>query len=406
MKYKHYSIADLLSEISMGPFGSKIKKECFADSGVPVLNGSNLTDIAMNDDSFRYVTEDKADSLGKANARRGDVVVTHRGTLGQISFIPETSMYNRYVISQSQFRFRCNDKVMPEYLTYYFHTRKGQHDLLSNASQVGVPALARATTTFQQLEIDLPDIDDQRKIVGILEDIRKKIEINEKINRNLQEQLDALYSEWFGHYKAYNVGIGGDPEYELEEGWKVTDIYSIANIIYGAPFASKLFNTEGNGKPIVRIRDLKTQELCTFTSENHPKGYLLKPGDIVVGMDGEFKPYIWGNEEAWLNQRVCVFDSIRENGKGYLYSTIKPLLYSVEVTEVATTVIHIGKKDFDEFRVVLPPENILEEYEIISKPMYEQIVEVQLENRRLAKLRDSLLPKLMSGELDVSDIDI
>ena len=169
----------------MGPFGSNIKKECFVDSGIPVLNGSNLTDVAMNDDAFRYVTKEKADSLGRANAQRGDVVVTHRGTLGQISFIPKDSMYDRYVISQSQFRFRCNEKVIPEYLVYYFHTRKGQHDLLSNASQVGVPALARATTTFQQLEIDLPEIEEQRKIVEILEDIRRKIELNKEINNNL-----------------------------------------------------------------------------------------------------------------------------------------------------------------------------------------------------------------------------
>lgn len=185
MKFKHYHIAELLDEISMGPFGSNIKKECFVTSGIPVLNGSNLTDVAMNDDTFRYVTIEKADSLGKANARRGDVVVTHRGTLGQISFIPDTSKYERYVISQSQFRFHCNGKVMPEYLTYYFHTRRGQHDLLSNASQVGVPALARATTTFQQLEVDIPEIEDQRKTVGFLEDIRRKIELNKKINENL-----------------------------------------------------------------------------------------------------------------------------------------------------------------------------------------------------------------------------
>ena len=185
MKFKHYRIADLLDEISMGPFGSNIKKECFVSSGVPVLNGSNLTDVAMNDDVFRYVTEEKADSLGRANAHRGDVVVTHRGTLGQISFIPDTSLYDRYVISQSQFRFRCNDKVLPEYLTYYFHTRKGQYDLLSNSSQVGVPALARATTTFQQLEVDIPGLDEQRKIIGLLENIRKKTELNKKINENL-----------------------------------------------------------------------------------------------------------------------------------------------------------------------------------------------------------------------------
>src|SRR5699024_1174893 len=105
------------------------------------------------EDSFRYVTEEKANSLKRANARRGDVVVTHRGTLGQIVYIPQNSKFDRYVISQSQFRIRCNKKVLPEYLVYYFHTPIGQYKLLSNASQVGVPALARPSTTFQQIEV-------------------------------------------------------------------------------------------------------------------------------------------------------------------------------------------------------------------------------------------------------------
>ena len=185
MKFDTIKISDLISEISMGPFGSNIKVECFVDEGIPVLNGSNLDGFVLKEDSFRYVTEEKADSLGKANAHRGDVVITHRGTLGQIIFIPQDSLYDRYVISQSQFRVKCNDKILPEYLVYYFHTRIGQHKLLSNASQVGVPALARASTTFQTIEIEVPDISIQRKIVNVLETLRRRIEINNKINDNL-----------------------------------------------------------------------------------------------------------------------------------------------------------------------------------------------------------------------------
>ena len=185
MKFETVRIADLISEISMGPFGSNIKVECFVDEGIPVLNGSNLEGFVLKENSFRYVTEGKANSLGKANAHRGDVVITHRGTLGQIVFIPSDSIYDRYVISQSQFRVKCNERVLPEYLVYYFHTRIGQHKLLSNASQVGVPALARASTTFQTIEIDIPNIKTQHKIVSILETIRRRIDTNSEINDNL-----------------------------------------------------------------------------------------------------------------------------------------------------------------------------------------------------------------------------
>lgn len=185
MKYDTYQISDVIEEIAMGPFGSNIKVECFVDCGVPVLNGSNLSGFSLKEESFRYVTEQKAVELGKANAFRGDIVITHRGTLGQIVYIPQDSKYERYVISQSQFRVRCNFRVMPEYLVFYFHTRLGQHKLLSNASQVGVPALARPTSTFQNIKIEIPDIETQKSIISILQSIEYKIAFNNKVNDNL-----------------------------------------------------------------------------------------------------------------------------------------------------------------------------------------------------------------------------
>ena len=173
MTFETHFISELIDEISMGPFGSNIKVECFVDEGIPVLNGSNLEGYELKEDSFRYVTEEKADSLNKANAYRGDVVITHRGTLGQIVFIPQTSKY---------------DKILPEYMVYYFHTRIGQHKLLSNASQVGVPALARPSTTFQKIDIEIPDITTQRRIVAVLQRIHDKIAVNTAINENLRLQ--------------------------------------------------------------------------------------------------------------------------------------------------------------------------------------------------------------------------
>ena len=109
-KFKTYLMEDLIDEIAMGPFGSNIKVDCFVSDGIPVLNGSNLMGFKLNEDSFNYVTPEKADSLNKANAYRGDIVITHRGTLGQIVYIPENSLYDRYVISQIG-RASCRERV-------------------------------------------------------------------------------------------------------------------------------------------------------------------------------------------------------------------------------------------------------------------------------------------------------
>ena len=91
-------------------------------------------------------------------------------------------------------------------------------------------------------------------------------------------------------------------------------------------------------------------------------------------MDGEFRPYIWGNEEAWLNQRVCVFNSKRQKGKALLLYTLKPFLNHIEKAQVATTVIHIGKKDFDAFKLYLPDDKVLDEFDEITSPMIWQII--------------------------------
>lgn len=207
-----------------------------------------------------------------------------------------------------------------------------------------------------------------------------------------------MYKSWFKDFAPFNG--------ERPTNWKRADIYSITNIIYGAPFSSKLFNTDGEGLPIIRIRDLREQAFVTYTTEQHPKGHLIQPGDIVVGMDGEFRPYIWGNTEAWLNQRVCIFENKRPKGKAFVLYTIKPLLFQIEQTQVATTVIHIGKKDYDAFEFNLPDEDTLDQFDVITCPMIDQIVVNCLENKRLAEMRDAILPKLMSGELDVSDLDL
>lgn len=289
-------------------------------------------------------------------------------------------------------------KAIPEYV-YYSLTQTIHTEALQAIAEQSTSAYpSMKSSDIGNIIIPLPPLDIQKKIAGVLGALDDKIELNNKINNNLEQQAQALFKSWFVDFEPF----GGT----MPKDWKESDIYSISNIIYGAPFASKLFNTEKKGLPIIRIRDLKNQHSDTYTEEIHPKAYIIKAGDIVVGMDGEFRPYIWGNDEGLLNQRVCVFENKRSLGKMFLYLTIKPLLNRVEQTEVATTVIHIGKQDFDAFRFSMPSNSILDKFDAVTQPIYNKIVSNSLENTRLASLRDALLPKLMSGKIDVSEVDI
>ena len=329
--------------------------------------------------------------------QKGDILIGKDGA----RYFEDIIIYNQDeapALLSSIAILRCDEeKVIPEYLYYLLKTPSFKKDVKDNyGSGSAIPRII--LKDFKRMKVEYPSIEKQRQIVSILHDLDAKIFNNQKVNDNLLEQMQALYKSWFVDYRPFG-GV-------MPTSWTQTGIYSLANIIYGAPFASKQFNTEGNGKPIIRIRDLKDQQFATYTTEVHPKGYLLHPGDIVVGMDGEFRPYIWGNDEAWLNQRVCVFENKRPNGKAFLYFTIKPLLFAIEQTQVATTVIHIGKKDFDAFEIMLPDTELLDAFDVITTPMVEQIVSNSIENKRLAIMRDALLPKLMSGEINVSNIQL
>ena len=345
-------------------------------------------------DNERKINKTTLDNLRKrTHTAKGDVLLSSVGTIGETAIIKEDTPL--YEFQRSVAIFKPN----PQYITseFLFYSLNNKKKILQYSAE-GAVQQCLFINPLKEFEIPLPPLEIQKKIAGVLSALDDKIELNNKINNNLEQQAQALFKSWFVDFEPF----GGT----MPEDWKEQDIYSIANIIYGAPFASKLFNTEKRGKPIIRIRDLKNQYSDTYTEEVHPKAYIIRAGDIVVGMDGEFRPYIWGNDEGLLNQRVCVFENKRPMGKMFLYLTIKPLLNRVEQTEVATTVIHIGKQDFDAFKFNMPVSDILDKFDKITNPIYDKIVSNSLENTRLAAIRDALLPKLMSGEIDVSSVSL
>lgn len=397
MKFKTYKISELIDEISMGPFGSNIKVECFVDSGIPVLNGSNLEGYSLKEDSFRYVTEEKADSLGKANAHRGDVVITHRGTLGQIVFIPKDSKYDRYVISQSQFRVKCNEKILPEYLVYYFHTRLGQHKLLANASQVGVPALARASTTFQTIEIDIPSIEDQKKIVDSLELLRKKIELNTAINNNLERQAHLIFASEF---------LRAD----THVGWTEATLLDIADYLNGLAMQKFRPVDDEIGLPVLKIKELR-QGFCDESSElcspSIKPVYIIDDGDVIFSWSGSLLVDFWCGGKCGLNQHLFKVTSTKFD-KWFYYAWTKHHLqkFIAIAADMATTMGHIKREELSKAKVLIPSNDDYNRIGELLSPIYELIVANRKESVKLAALRDELLPRLMTGEIDLSEIDI
>ena len=411
-EWKEVQMSDIIEEISMGPFGSDIKKEVYTDSGVPVLNGSNLQGFKLGEDSFGYVTEEKANSLKKSIAHRGDIVVTHRGTLGQIIYIPQDSKYDRYLISQSQFRFKLKkDLAIPEYVVYYFHSREGQNRLLSNASQVGVPALARASTTFRLLKIPLPALDVQSKIVSILKSLDDKIENNRKINENLEQQAQALFKSWFVDFEPFRDQPFVESELGMiPEGWRVGVLNELVYFINGYPFKSESFVSKGRYK-VITIKSVQDGNLSTNNTSyidelplNLKKECILSLGDILLSLTGNVgRCCLVDENNLLLNQRVAKIVPTQISSNSYVYAYFRRMDTQQSLISIArgTAQANLSPIETGNLKVIIPPKQIIDNYSTIVSKLLLNIIELKLENSKLSHLRDTFLPRLMSGELSV-----
>jgi type I restriction enzyme S subunit len=350
----------------------------------------------------------------KAKARGPGVTVGRSGaSFGVVSYSAEdywplnTALY---VID-----FHGND----ERFAYYFLKRFDFSGFNSGSAQ---PSLNR--NFVHPVPVTVPPVPEQRAIAYILGALDDKIELLQEMNETLEAMSRALFISWFVDFDPVRAKMEGrtsglpkvidnlfparfiDSELgAIPEGWMPESIYKVADVIYGAPFASAQFNTEKIGEPLIRIRDLSAETPGVWTPEVNPKGYRVRPGDIVVGMDGEFRAYLWGGREAWLNQRICVFKPKAGWSAAFVRNAIMQPLAHVEATETATTVIHLGKADIDGFRVVLPVSAVAEQFNKVCQPWFDRIVKGKQESRNLAVLREALLPGLLSGELRVKDAE-
>ena len=409
MEWKCYKIDELIDEISMGPFGSDVKKEFYVKKGVPILNGSNLQGFKLQEDSFGYLTEEKAKTLKKCIAQKGDIIVTHRGTLGQIVYVPKNSKYDKYVISQSQFRFRCKKKLVDvPYLVYYFHTREGQHKILANASQVGVPALARATSTFRRIEICLPPLAIQRRIASILSSLDRKIELNNKINADLEEMAQAIFKNWFVEFEPFKDGKFVDSELGMiPEGWKVERLTEIASYMNG--LAMQKFPPENNedSLPVLKIKELgqgfcgPDSDRCSCNIKDECK---IHNGDVIFSWSGTLLVDVWCGGDCGLNQHLFKVTSKDYPKWFYYYWTKLHLQEFIHIAkDKAVTMGHIKRGHLEEALVAIPNNDSMEKAHELFEPILSKMISLRLESSRLSTLRDTLLPRLMSGEIEVPE---
>lgn len=241
------------------------------------------------------------------------------------------------------------------------------------------------------------------------------IENKKRQNEILEKTAEAIFEKWFIDFDFPNErglpyrtceGEMKESEFgEIPKGWNCRYLTEIADIHFGFPFNSRLFNERKKGTPIIRIRDLSKNYSDTYTDEKCDDEFLVKPGELLVGMDGEFRPYIWKGIPSLLNQRIC-----RIVGKKSIYSThflrflLKEPLEIIEESVAGTTVKHLLKTNIDALKIVVPTDEVLMKYNSLSESINKRIILNQKQIMVLKEILDILLPLLVFGKLRVEEI--
>jgi len=270
---------------------------------------------------------------------------------------------------------------------YCFLRHDVNRQLVATAS--GTKILHTAPSRIGAVEIDLPSLEEQEAMAAVLAAFDDKIAISEKIAAVSSELISLTFQNSLARSEMATIPL---PEAVAFD--------------FGLPFASDNFNTQQKGLPLLRIRDIKSFSPQVWTTERIARDVVVSPGDVVAGMDAEFRPSFWLGAPALLNQRVLRGRPLVEGGgRSFVREVLRKPLGEIEGYKTGTTVIHLNKRDLDLSSVEIPAPDALAAFEKISEPLRGRIIIAAEESRALAGLRDTLLPKLMFGEIRVRDAE-
>ena len=385
-----------LKEISMGPFGSDIKVENFVRFGVPVLNGANLQSYRLIDKFENYVTSQKAAALKKAVANKEDII-THRGTLGQVAYIPKSAKFDKYVISQSQFRVRFNECIDPEFIVRYLLSPIGQDGLLEFKGHTGVPALAQPTTNFRNLHLLIPPIAEQRAIAEALSDVDGLITaLDKKIaKKRLLKQ---------GTMQQLLTGKTRLPGFTNE--WVEVQVKKLGKWSKGQPFSKDKISVDGKNLCIHYGELFSYGEVIeNIKSHTDVKPYVKSSGKDVLFPASDVTPSGLGRCSALNVKNILlggdiIILNVAKDCPAYISYVINLNKQQIIDRVTGTTVKHINSTLLGEINIRIST-NINEQQAIatILGTLDKEIVALEAQRDKYRLLKSGMMQKLLTGQI-------
>ena len=413
-------------EIISGPFGSNISSKYFVKEGIPVIRGNNLS-LSLDkfyDDGFVFVTQEKADELN-CYADRKDLVFTAAGTIGQVGLIPENSKFDRYVISNKQIRVRIDSNKIDVLYAYYWFASPWIQRLLTLSNKGStVPLLT--LWEVKNLPVSYPeDIEEQHRIALVLETITKRIENNNKINKELESMAKTIYDYWFLQFefpnedgKPYKSSDGKmvwseELKREIPEGWKVKRIDDFGKLNNGINYnknevgdkSYKIVNVRNISETSLLLSKTKMDDivLTARTADN----YLLKENDILIarsGIPGAVRILNNDIENTIYCGFIICLRLASDLNRRYLVYTLKDYENTTATTSGGTIMQNVSQSTLKSIKFAVPEKRYILKFNEKIDSIWSNMQNNEKENQALVSLRNFLLPLLMNGQVGFKDV--
>ncbi len=393
-----------------GPFGSNISSKYFVESGVPVIRGNNVKEDLTRfvDDGFVFVTKEKADELN-TYAKADDLIFTAAGTIGQVGIITTECKYGEYVISNKQLRARTDNKIVDPLFAYYWFASSKMNKyikILNTGSTIPLINLS----VLRGLPIPVPNIDIQKKIVNVLDILDKKIEVNNQINKILKSMAQEIFKYWFVDFEFPNeVGepyksSGGEMvESELgmiPKGWQVKTLGSYIKFIKGkkpTTIEERLFK---GSKLYLTIDVLNRNSVLYCCTDKMVKADM---DDILMVMDGASSGTLFYGQEGVVGSTLAKIEVANtELNNEFIYCSLKFFESEIKTHTTGSAIPHTDKEYINRLKIMVPHnQNLIKLFNKNIRQIKQKITNNEEESMKLKEIRDTLLPKLMSGEIRV-----
>lgn len=391
MKFRKVRLCDLCSivtdYVANGSFKTLADKVKYLNEGYArVIRLVDYNNKYSKKDSI-WVSKESYEFLKKSKLYGGEIVLTNVGAnLGTVFIAPQLEYPTTLGPNAIMIKTNGNDK----YLYYWLKSKNGQNTIKSIVTGSAMPKFNK--TDLKNIEIAIPCIEDQDKIVEILSKLDKKIELNNQTNDNLYKMMKIKFEDWITNLNKYEV----------------SSLSKIANYTNG--LAMQKFRPKDNEEslPVIKIKEMndgitENTERCSINIKDE---VIINNGDVLFAWSGTLCMSIWGKGKAGLNQHIFKVTSDKYPKWFYYFWTLKHLnKFKMIAAGKATTMGHIKRGELDISEVLIPEDKELQEMHKIMQPLFNKYINNLIQNETLTQLRDTLLPKLMNGEIDLDKIE-